>query len=685
MKKRINIIKKNKKWNNVILYVVLGIVLFISVGYSSMNTTLNISGKGYFRVSDWIRITSMNISSVSSGGVENYNSKYSKNELMSSISLPNGSSSVTYNFTIENFSDKYGYIKNITNTEYSNSNVKYEISGCNINDTLDPHQVLNCTITFTNISGTNDLSSIILFEFDELISSDANLIDLSVLNYQLAPPFVEDLDEYSVEVEETDITIIATTSSDKATVTGDGVVPVSWGTSRKEVIVTAEDNTVKKYYINVNNIRPIAPVIEIDNDDYVKDKHSVSIKTAGTALSDVDYYEYYISDTNSIPSEDVTVSGTTNGSEDITTDGITYIFYRTVSKHGNRSVWSNGVESKIDTQDPYADVTANDTYPNDVPTITFSPTTIDNESGIDYYQIYYKLSTDNNYQLLNGTSVTGIAGATYDYYVISYDKVGNHAQSETKHITLKNYGQNATCGYTYSNYTSTTTNDVSACTEVPETTDGTTYTTCSLGNWSTTPTTTGTDSCTVVDKTTNGTSYTTCEQYPWTLNSTQTQVYNCDAVAKSDTGKSYRTCTLDSNWTTYKTEDKQKSCSAHTYTQDKVECSKSTYVRSGPTYVTSCSATTVVVCNSGYRQYICPGASPCHTKNTSSCCSGGTYTSYSGGWYQKIEYYWKKVTKVKYYTKKEYSRSYIYNKKVYTRLYNKTVYTRTKNMKTCWY
>ena len=192
---------KLDKINYIIFYCLLFIVFFLSVGYSAMNTSLNIKGKGYFRVSDWIRITSFNISGTT-GGSENYNSKYSKDELISSVNLPSNST-ITYDFTIENFSEKYGYIKNITKTEYSNNGISYQITGCNINDTLDPHQVLNCTITFTNNGDSSNLASIILFEFDELISSDANLIDLSVLNYNISPTFDQDEDEYSVDVEET--------------------------------------------------------------------------------------------------------------------------------------------------------------------------------------------------------------------------------------------------------------------------------------------------------------------------------------------------------------------------------------------------------------------------------------------------------------------------------------------------
>ena len=46
-----------------------------------MSTSINIKGTAYFRVSDWVRITSINLSGATSGGGENYNSKYSSLQL----------------------------------------------------------------------------------------------------------------------------------------------------------------------------------------------------------------------------------------------------------------------------------------------------------------------------------------------------------------------------------------------------------------------------------------------------------------------------------------------------------------------------------------------------------------------------------------------------------------------------
>ncbi len=517
------------------------------------------------------------------------------------------------------------------------------------------------------------------------VSFDGDLVNLGVENYQISPGFVQAITDYYVEVEETSINIIAESSDLSSTITGNGIVSVPWGISVKPVTITNSNNESKDYRITVNNVRPTPPIIQIDNNDYSNTNHIVSIQTAGTALSGVDHYEYYISSGSTTPSENVVATGTTSGELAVTNAGSNYIFYRTVSTKGNKSVWSNGVQSNIDINSPSLNLTIIDTYTNDVPTVTINAELTDSESGPDYSTIYYKLSTDSIYQTLVNSSFVAIPGATYNFYAIGYDNAGNKTITNVEDIVIKTLGNSPDCGYTYSDYSSQTTNDLAQCTEVAQTVDGLSYTTCTLGNWSTTATTTPTNSCTEVAQTANGTSYRTCTQYPWSNPTTTTQVYNCTPVAKTDTGLSYTTCTLDSNWTTYKTEDKQTSCSAHTYTQDKVECSKSSYLREGNVYVTTCTPSTVVVCNSGYRQYICTNGSKCYTKNTTSCCSGGSYNSYSAGWYQRNTYYWKKVTKVKYYTKKEYSRNYAYNQNVYPRLYNKTVYTRTATENSCWH
>ena len=50
------------------------------------------------------------------------------------------------------------------------------------------------------------------------------------------------------------------------------------------------------------------------------------------------HYEYYIGEEEKDPGESVT--GTTEGNVEITKEGTSYIYYRTVSKAGVKSSWS---------------------------------------------------------------------------------------------------------------------------------------------------------------------------------------------------------------------------------------------------------------------------------------------------------------------------------------------------------
>ena len=68
-------------FNTIRPFLLFVFILLISFGYSVMSTSINIKGTAYFRVSDWVRITSINLSGATSGGGENYNSKYSSLQL----------------------------------------------------------------------------------------------------------------------------------------------------------------------------------------------------------------------------------------------------------------------------------------------------------------------------------------------------------------------------------------------------------------------------------------------------------------------------------------------------------------------------------------------------------------------------------------------------------------------------
>lgn len=79
---RLNFIKRIKDFfvkNVTIVPVVLMImVLFTSLGYSSMSTSFLVSGDAHFRVKEDIRITDIKMYSATGGGYETYGSEYYK-------------------------------------------------------------------------------------------------------------------------------------------------------------------------------------------------------------------------------------------------------------------------------------------------------------------------------------------------------------------------------------------------------------------------------------------------------------------------------------------------------------------------------------------------------------------------------------------------------------------------------
>ena len=86
-----------------IFYIILLIgIVFTSVGYAAMNTSMQVSGEAIVRVNSNIRVTGLEFVGSESGGTEQYNSKYSKDTTTFGIKLPNVGSKIKYNVTITN-------------------------------------------------------------------------------------------------------------------------------------------------------------------------------------------------------------------------------------------------------------------------------------------------------------------------------------------------------------------------------------------------------------------------------------------------------------------------------------------------------------------------------------------------------------------------------------------------------
>ncbi len=165
--------KKHKINYQICLLVFIIICIFsISIGYSSLNTDLSISGDAHVRVDEECRITNITMASASNDGYETYNPKYSKNSINSFVTLPNINSTLTYNVTIINKSNKKYLVDNIKQESYSNHNINYSITGIEKEDVINENETLTFTITFNYISEnlpedvTASLS--LLFDFIEL-------------------------------------------------------------------------------------------------------------------------------------------------------------------------------------------------------------------------------------------------------------------------------------------------------------------------------------------------------------------------------------------------------------------------------------------------------------------------------------------------------------------------------------
>lgn len=180
------------------------------------------------------------------------------------------------------------------------------------------------------------------------LSSDASLKSLSVEGYQISPKFSSDVTNYELVVETSFVNVLATANSNVIQkITGICERELNWEDNKIEIKVTAEDGTTKVYTINVINKKPTPPVITGGSSEWVNNSIMISVEKEGEAVSGVDYYEYYITDSKDKPSDSTKASGKTDNSIIISDEGSVFVYYRTVSKNGFKSEWSNNQNAKL--------------------------------------------------------------------------------------------------------------------------------------------------------------------------------------------------------------------------------------------------------------------------------------------------------------------------------------------------
>lgn len=118
-----------------------------------------------------------------------------------------------------------------------------------------------------------------------------------------------------------------------------------------------------------------APTIASSTSAWTYNTVTVNLRSAGTATSGVDHYEYEIKTKDG--TTEVTDTGTTAGSLSVAKNGTSTVKYRTVSKYGTKSAWSAGATVKYDDVTPTVKMLANNVYTNnnkdDFATATYGP------------------------------------------------------------------------------------------------------------------------------------------------------------------------------------------------------------------------------------------------------------------------------------------------------------------------
>ncbi len=101
-------------------------------------------------------------------------------------------------------------------------------------------------------------------------SKDNTLKALSVEGYELSPAFDKNTTEYTVSVPDTvtEIKVAASKSDPAARVSGTGTIDLSEGKNKVEIVVTAENGSIKTYTITID-VRDLNPIeVKVDGKTY---------------------------------------------------------------------------------------------------------------------------------------------------------------------------------------------------------------------------------------------------------------------------------------------------------------------------------------------------------------------------------------------------------------------------------
>ncbi len=174
--------KRKQKHDNrnkiLILLIMLLATFFMGIGYATVNMLMEVDGSALAIVTHTMEITSVTMSNSNNAVTSNcvINSYFNTN-LNTTIELGNNSAaSVTYTITVFNNTGSTKAFKGpvpsyeTQSNFYSNSGIKYEVSGITVGETIANQASKTFSVTFSYANGISQnkvLNSILGFNFDD--------------------------------------------------------------------------------------------------------------------------------------------------------------------------------------------------------------------------------------------------------------------------------------------------------------------------------------------------------------------------------------------------------------------------------------------------------------------------------------------------------------------------------------
>ncbi len=147
---------------NILIYLtILTFIIFMSIGYSALNTNLTISGEVVINPSMQMYVSSIEVKEFVDGAYETYSSNATKNSTEVHVTLPNNTSKIIYEVTLNNTTSHSYLLDNIEEIISSNQNITWEIRNITYSTKLEYGiTVFELVMSHKNTSTINESSSI---------------------------------------------------------------------------------------------------------------------------------------------------------------------------------------------------------------------------------------------------------------------------------------------------------------------------------------------------------------------------------------------------------------------------------------------------------------------------------------------------------------------------------------------